>query len=303
MQTPYVTPQENGRRADVRWATLTDAAGRGLRVDGRFGLTVRRWTDADLAAATHRNELTPGDRLWLTIDAGQQGIGTGSCGPGDVARVRAHAPEDRVHGRVLTVVVNPRGLRGFAAMATRLNPYISFAGNARQAMEFYEQVFGGTLALNTFSEFDDSGQAPDGIMHAQLETPSGYTIMGADMPPGQPHEAGQQHDGEPERRRRRRAARLLGPSSPTAARSRCRWRSRCGATSSACASTASASRGWSTSRRRQPRSPVRQGDSSPPSGRRTRAAHRSCRPVSGSCRAAAFSSRSTPQPGSSDGYR
>ncbi len=82
MQTPYVMPQENGRRADVRWATLTDAAGRGLRVDGRFGLTVRRWTDADLAAATHRNELTPGDRLWLTVDAGQQGIGTGSCGPG-----------------------------------------------------------------------------------------------------------------------------------------------------------------------------------------------------------------------------
>ena len=82
MQTPYVRPQENGRRADVRWATLTDTDGRGLRVDGDFGLTVRRWTDADLAAATHRNELVPGDGVWLTIDAGQQGIGTGSCGPG-----------------------------------------------------------------------------------------------------------------------------------------------------------------------------------------------------------------------------
>jgi beta-galactosidase len=82
MQTPYVRPQENGRRADVRWATLSDADGRGLRVDGRFGLTVRRWTDADLAAATHRNELTPGDAVWLTLDAGQQGIGTASCGPG-----------------------------------------------------------------------------------------------------------------------------------------------------------------------------------------------------------------------------
>ncbi|TDV52152.1 glycoside hydrolase family 2 TIM barrel-domain containing protein [Actinophytocola oryzae] len=82
MQTPYVRPQENGRRADVRWATLTDTLGRGLRVDGQFGLTVRRWTDADLAAATHRNELVPGDGLWLTIDVGHQGIGTGSCGPG-----------------------------------------------------------------------------------------------------------------------------------------------------------------------------------------------------------------------------
>jgi beta-galactosidase len=82
LQTPYVRPQENGRRGDVRWATITDAAGSGLRIDGLFGLTVRRWTDADLAAAKHRNELVPGDCLWLTIDAGQQGIGTGSCGPG-----------------------------------------------------------------------------------------------------------------------------------------------------------------------------------------------------------------------------
>ena len=38
-------------------------------------------------------------------------------------------------------------------MASRLNPYISFAGNARQAMESYKRVFGGTLTLNTFGEF------------------------------------------------------------------------------------------------------------------------------------------------------
>lgn len=75
-------------------------------------------------------------------------------------------------------------------MATRLNPYISFAGNARQAMEFYEQVFGGTLTLNAYSDFDPSGQAPEGIMHAMLVTGSGYTIMGADNPPGQQHEPG-----------------------------------------------------------------------------------------------------------------
>ncbi|HYQ62187.1 glycoside hydrolase family 2 TIM barrel-domain containing protein [Actinophytocola sp.] len=82
LQTPYVRPQENGRRGEVRWATLTDTLGRGLRVGGSFGFAVRRWTDADLAAARHRNELVAGDGLWLTIDVGQQGIGTGSCGPG-----------------------------------------------------------------------------------------------------------------------------------------------------------------------------------------------------------------------------
>jgi PhnB protein len=74
-------------------------------------------------------------------------------------------------------------------MASRLNPYISFAGDARQAMEFYEQVFGGTLTLNTFGEFGAQDH-PDGIMHGMLETPSGYTIMGADSPPGQPHNPG-----------------------------------------------------------------------------------------------------------------
>lgn len=73
-------------------------------------------------------------------------------------------------------------------MASRLNPYISFGDNARQAMEFYKDVFGGTLAMNTFGEFG-SPQA-DGIMHAMLETPSGFTLMGADTPPGMEHNPG-----------------------------------------------------------------------------------------------------------------
>ena len=70
-------------------------------------------------------------------------------------------------------------------MASRLNPYISFDGNARDAMEFYKSVFGGTLTINTFGEYGAEG-APeaDKIMHGQLETDSGYTLMGADTPPG-----------------------------------------------------------------------------------------------------------------------
>ncbi len=76
-------------------------------------------------------------------------------------------------------------------MASRLNPYISYAGTARQAMEFYKGVFGGELALSTYGE---SGMAdgPDGdkIMHAQLETPAGYTLMASDTPPGMDHRPG-----------------------------------------------------------------------------------------------------------------
>lgn len=76
-------------------------------------------------------------------------------------------------------------------MATRLNPYLSFDGQAREAMEFYQSVFGGELKMNTFGEFgmQDTPQA-DQIMHAQLETDAGYTIMAADTPPGMEHRPG-----------------------------------------------------------------------------------------------------------------
>jgi PhnB protein len=76
-------------------------------------------------------------------------------------------------------------------VATRLNPYLRFNGDARQAMEFYQSVFGGELRMNTFGEFgmQDSPQA-DQIMHAQLETESGYTLMASDTPPGMPYNAG-----------------------------------------------------------------------------------------------------------------
>ena len=73
-------------------------------------------------------------------------------------------------------------------MASRLNPYISYAGTARQAMEFYKGVFGGELTLSTYGE-SGMAQGPDGdkIMHAQLETPAGYTLMASDTPPGMDH--------------------------------------------------------------------------------------------------------------------
>src|SRR5215213_4856106 len=76
-------------------------------------------------------------------------------------------------------------------MSSRLNPYISFDGTARDAMEFYRSVFGGELALNTFGE-SGAADAPgaDKIMHALLETPSGYTLMASDMPPGMEYRGG-----------------------------------------------------------------------------------------------------------------
>ena len=69
-------------------------------------------------------------------------------------------------------------------MTSRLNPYITFSGNAREAMEFYQSALGGELAMNTFGEFGNAGPDEDKIMHANLETPEGFTLMASDTPPG-----------------------------------------------------------------------------------------------------------------------
>ncbi|MEU8566959.1 VOC family protein [Streptomyces pathocidini] len=76
-------------------------------------------------------------------------------------------------------------------MVSRLNPYISFDGTARQAMEFYESVFGGTLSLNTYGQFGGGhGDDAEKIMHGMLETSSGFTLMCADNPPGMEYKPG-----------------------------------------------------------------------------------------------------------------
>ena len=76
-------------------------------------------------------------------------------------------------------------------MASRLNPYIAFDGNAREAMSFYESVLGGTLTVNTFGEAGTpEPELADKVMHALLETPSGFVLMASDMPPGMEHQPG-----------------------------------------------------------------------------------------------------------------
>ncbi len=84
LQTPYVRPQENGARIDVRWAELG-----GLRVEGdpAFFLTARRWTTEQLDAAAHRTDLVPGPTVWVNLDHGQHGIGSPVLRPGPTAPV------------------------------------------------------------------------------------------------------------------------------------------------------------------------------------------------------------------------
>ncbi|WP_405775066.1 glycoside hydrolase family 2 TIM barrel-domain containing protein [Streptomyces sp. NBC_00859] len=88
LQTPYVRPQENGSRADVRWVSIG-----GVRVvgDPEFWFTARRWTSEQLDTAEHRTDLRPADRVWVNLDHAQHGIGSQSCGPGVLPQHQLHA--------------------------------------------------------------------------------------------------------------------------------------------------------------------------------------------------------------------
>jgi beta-galactosidase len=87
---PYVVPQENGNKTDVRWAALADDAGNGLLVAGvakdqegpaLVEVSVHHFRVDDLAEARHTYELERRDDITLHLDYAQTGLGGASCGP------------------------------------------------------------------------------------------------------------------------------------------------------------------------------------------------------------------------------
>lgn len=77
-------------------------------------------------------------------------------------------------------------------MTVQLNPYLIFRDNAREAMEFYQSVFGGRLEQHEFKEFQVSGDPGEDskIMHASLDVGNGIVFMGADTPKDMPYHPG-----------------------------------------------------------------------------------------------------------------
>lgn len=69
-------------------------------------------------------------------------------------------------------------------MAVTVNPYLNFRGQAREAIEFYQSVFGGDVHLSTFGEagMPVDPSETDWIMHSQLETSNGIVVMASDAP-------------------------------------------------------------------------------------------------------------------------
>ncbi|NLT74488.1 MAG: DUF4981 domain-containing protein [Chloroflexi bacterium] len=97
---PYVMPQENGNKTDVRWVTLTDERGLGLLAVGAPYLEVsaHHYTAANLTAAQHTNELVWQPSVTLNLDYRQSGLGGASCGPG--TRPEYLLPAQETHFRV-----------------------------------------------------------------------------------------------------------------------------------------------------------------------------------------------------------
>ena len=83
LATPYVHPQENGNRTDVRWVCLTDVHGIELFARGYpcLDFSAHRWSREALEKAAHPTDLRPAQAMTLNLDYRQNGLGSATCGP------------------------------------------------------------------------------------------------------------------------------------------------------------------------------------------------------------------------------
>lgn len=88
--SPYVVPQENGNRHEVRWASLTNLSGVGLLTVGEpsFDFSAHFYSTENIENARHTYDLVKEDSITFNVDHKQQGLGSASCGPGVLEQYR-----------------------------------------------------------------------------------------------------------------------------------------------------------------------------------------------------------------------
>jgi beta-galactosidase len=81
---PYIMPQENGNKTDVRWAAFLAKTGVGLFVSGMplINFSAHHYTTKNLTEARHTTDLSKQETVTVNIDLAQCGLGSASCGPG-----------------------------------------------------------------------------------------------------------------------------------------------------------------------------------------------------------------------------
>jgi beta-galactosidase/beta-glucuronidase len=107
---PYVRPQENGNKSDVRWAALTDLRGSGLLVAGLplLNVSAHHYAVEDFTRSRHAHELTRLEEIVLHLDHLQAGLGSASCGPKPL-------PQYLIQPRAISFAVRLRPFSGDAA--------------------------------------------------------------------------------------------------------------------------------------------------------------------------------------------
>lgn len=107
LHEPYVRPQENGAREDVRALAVTDILGNGLMFiaeksygDG-FSFTAHNYGDKALDEAKHTNELEAEDETTLSIDYRQCGLGSNICGPEPQEKYKLYLDEEASYSFVM----------------------------------------------------------------------------------------------------------------------------------------------------------------------------------------------------------
>jgi beta-galactosidase/beta-glucuronidase len=99
---PYIFPEENGNKTDVRWAALTNAEGIGLLAVGFpwLNISAHHFTTEDLTQARHTHELQRRQEITLNLDCAQSGLGSASCGPGRLEKYQLKPEEVRFRLRL-----------------------------------------------------------------------------------------------------------------------------------------------------------------------------------------------------------
>lgn len=77
-------------------------------------------------------------------------------------------------------------------MALVVTPHLNFAGQARAALDFYAQVFGGEPVVMTYGAMGQSERAksPDGVIWGQVESDDGFRVMAYDVQAGRDFDPG-----------------------------------------------------------------------------------------------------------------
>ncbi|ATE53585.1 MULTISPECIES: VOC family protein [Actinosynnema] len=77
-------------------------------------------------------------------------------------------------------------------MTVNVTPHLNFRGDARAALEFYREVFGGHLVAVTYADAHaaETPEQADQVMWGQVTSPEGFAVMAYDVPPSREWDAG-----------------------------------------------------------------------------------------------------------------